>query len=133
MSEHDVLKLLDEAKDLFTDRNAEYGNAYIEFGEKFFNFWGESVTLKDGEDFGRFTQLLNLYRKLDRYRRNFAKGGHADSMRDLAVEAKLLEHFDKLNSKRKSETEKAPSLWQNGANMQHYLQQKQEYEKNNPT
>ena len=56
----------------------------------------EGVTLKTEDDFTRFKNLAQVADKLHRYAVNFEKGGHPDSLDDLAVYAQIQLYMDEV-------------------------------------
>lgn len=80
--------------DLFADRNRSYGNSWHEIGAVMAALFPRGVTLNGPEDFGRFMNLQMIIGKVHRYVLNFERGGHVDSLDDLAVYAQMLQELD---------------------------------------
>lgn len=78
----------------FRERNAVYGNNFERLGHAMAAMFPDGLTLKGHDDFTRFYFLILQQVKLSRYVTNFHKGGHADSVHDMAVYAALLEAYD---------------------------------------
>lgn len=87
--------ILSESADLFRQRNKEYGSSYKEFGSVMVAFFPDGLTLKTENDFARFAIFNMVAGKLDRYARNFSKGGHSDSLMDISVYSAMLQDLDK--------------------------------------
>jgi len=87
-----VSEILDDASKLFESRNAEYGNAYKSQAHIMHLLLGP-IELKTVDDFERFTRISAMIAKLNRYAKNFEKGGHHDSARDLVVFAAMLQEL----------------------------------------
>jgi hypothetical protein len=85
--------LLRQAAKTFEERNATYGDAYKRFGALAAALFPDGLQLKGEAEFGRFAVLLWSLSKLQRYAAQFATGGHADSARDLAVYAAMLQEL----------------------------------------
>ena len=80
--------------ELHRQRSGQYGsNAYKEYGAVASALFGDLV-IESSEDHGRFAVLTQIVGKLARYCNNFSKGGHPDSLDDLAVYAMLLKELD---------------------------------------
>ena len=89
-----VAELLRDSANLFDSRNAMYGDGYNRTGKILKAFFPNGIHLNTEEDFSRFFTFGMLLVKLDRYARNFCKGGHLDSIRDAQVYAAMLEYKD---------------------------------------
>lgn len=90
-----VDQMLQEAAELFADRNAEYGNSFEEFGRIMRAFFPGGISVITEKDMNRLMLLLYLMGKLHRYTQNFEKGGHEDSLKDIAVYATMLRYIDR--------------------------------------
>jgi hypothetical protein len=85
--------MLQDAANTFKLRNELYGDNYKKFGHimKILNpTWECNV-----ENWNRVCLLVQIVSKLTRYCENFNKGGHDDSLNDLAVYAAILRSLDK--------------------------------------
>lgn len=85
-----VPTLLQDAAQLFTERNAAYGNSYKVHGEVMAKMFPDGITLRTAEDWIRVTLLINATGKLTRYAASAAQGGHQDSAIDAAVYCAML-------------------------------------------
>jgi hypothetical protein len=90
-----VAKMLETLGSIFASRNKEYGDDYHHFGKTMLGFFPRGVTLKTEKDFGRFALFTFAAAKLSRYAKNFAKGGHPDSLDDAAVYSQMLQELDR--------------------------------------
>lgn len=82
------------AAELYDQRNEVYGDTYKEFGDLLHALHPEGITLVTKEDFNRFGVYTQILSKIKRYSVNFMKGGHEDSLTDLAVYANMLKELD---------------------------------------
>jgi hypothetical protein len=98
-------RLADAAR-LFKERNAAYGSNYKKFGPVLEAVFPEGLHLKGREELGRMILFAHLFTKLTRYAMNIGKGGHEDSLDDMAVYAMMLaEHDEWCREHTKSETD----------------------------
>lgn len=81
------------AADIYEQRNKVYGDNYKKFGHSFFNLVN-GMTVETPHDLNRMGVLTQILSKLSRYCENFNKGGHDDSLDDLAVYACMLKELD---------------------------------------
>lgn len=88
-----VPQMLCSAADIYEQRNKIYGNNYFRFGTVAREILG-NIELKSAEDFNRFGILVQILSKITRYGENFKRGGHDDSLDDLAVYAMMLKELD---------------------------------------
>lgn len=95
MNPGDRIELLMEASlKTFAERNASYGNNFLNVGKAMLALFPNGITLQTAEDFTRFHILeLNVV-KLCRYCNNFVAGGHDDSIHDQGVYAFILQGID---------------------------------------
>jgi hypothetical protein len=84
-----IPEILKDAADLFESRNSEYGDAYKDHPKIMYELLGE-IELKTPEDYARYMRIGSIVGKLNRYAKNFNKGGHKDSADDLVVYAAML-------------------------------------------
>ncbi len=96
-----VAQELEQKANLYDDRNAIYGDNYKRWGGMVQAIMKE-VTLKTPDDFNRFGVLVQLFSKISRYAIQFEKGGHADSLDDLAVYSMMLKELDLEAAKKKA-------------------------------
>lgn len=95
-----VARELEVKASLFDERHKDYGDNYKRFGPMVHAMMKE-VSLKTPDDFNRFGILVQVFSKVSRYAMNFEKGGHADSLDDLAVYAMMLKECDMEANNRK--------------------------------
>jgi len=92
-----VPEMLIQAAELYTERNKLYGDNYKCFGSIMMALQqGMPNTIKSPEDWNRIGILVQMVAKLSRYVENFHRGGHADSLNDLAVYSMMLQELDNL-------------------------------------
>jgi hypothetical protein len=87
-------EFLDLASVTFKAKNAEYGTNYLRVGAAMAAMFPNGVALKTADDWNRMHIFLLAVVKKTRYATNWNRGGHADSVRDLAVYAAMLESID---------------------------------------
>jgi hypothetical protein len=85
--------LLDAAAKTFRERNAIYGDTYLNFGVAAAACFPDGLSIEPGDtrSFNRLGVFVQCLGKLLRYGANFEKGGHQDSAHDLCVYAAMLE------------------------------------------
>lgn len=88
---------LDAGAATFRQRNAIYGDTYLEFGRMCAAIFpdGIHVAKDDVEGFNRLGVFVQALSKIARYGANVNKGGHQDSAHDLMVYAAMLEEVTK--------------------------------------
>jgi len=91
-------EILMKAAKLFKSRNVEYGNGYKDFGKIMMTLLPDGVEIKTAEDASRYAILNIMIAKFDRYCKNFHKGGHKDSLRDIPVYCAMLQEIDDDNN-----------------------------------
>lgn len=91
-----VDELLRDAADLFMQRNAVYGDNFMRVGPALAALFPGPVELRTAEDHARYYIYIHMMTKMSRYAQNFAKGGHADSVKDITVYAAILQHIDEI-------------------------------------
>jgi hypothetical protein len=80
--------------DLFEERNKEYGADYKSHGKMMISHLPDGINLVKEIDFSRYDIAVMIAAKYGRYMKNFHKGGHADSLRDIAVYCMMLAELD---------------------------------------
>lgn len=104
MTEKFVPKTLRDAAKIYEERNALYGDVYKRFGSVMLALFPEGVYRTPVGDVeahvNRYGLLVQIVGKLMRYCSNFEKGGHDDSLDDLAVYAIMLKELDTEARKR---------------------------------
>jgi len=83
-----------ELAELFNERGNDYKDGYKRHGKVVTALFPNGVSQDNYEDANRFALLTCILIKLVRYCDNFDKGGHADSLDDLAVYAQILRDYD---------------------------------------
>ena len=71
-------------------RDESYGANYNRVGAAMEAFFPDGVRLRSADDFTRYHILTMMVAKIGRYAFNFERGGHYDSLDDLAVYAAIL-------------------------------------------
>lgn len=94
------------AAQLFEERNAVYGANYLNFGLTMAGLFPNGVVMRDENDLRRFALVVHMMTKITRYCNAFERGGHGDSLEDLAVYAMMTAETDDLS---KVEAESAPA------------------------
>lgn len=89
-----VPEMLRNAAKIYEERNKLYGDNYKRFGWIMNTLFPDGINLSHPEDFNRFGIFVQMVSKLTRYAQNFEKGGHSDSLDDLAVYAMMLRELD---------------------------------------
>lgn len=92
-----VGKALNDAADVFEERNLVYADAYLKVGEILRELFPQGVSLVTAEDHNRYHLLVLIIVKLTRYAPNWSTG-HEDSLKDIMVYAAMLQDLDKPNS-----------------------------------
>lgn len=87
-----VLSILDRAKRIFLERNAQYRDNYRQMGPLLLALFpnGKIPAITNEADAGRINLMIDCLGKLQRYAYAFEEGGHADSADDLIVYAAML-------------------------------------------
>lgn len=96
-------EILIQAAELFEERNAVYGDNYLNAGAALSALFPKGLFLAGEDDFTRFHILMLQIVKLSRYCVNFTNGGHEDSIKDAAVYAAMLESIDSNIEEKKGE------------------------------
>lgn len=89
-----VPEMLREAAATYEERNKLYGDNYKTFGVVMASMFPLGVSLGSVDEFNRFGLLVQVVAKLTRYAHNFERGGHDDSLLDLAVYSQMLRELD---------------------------------------
>lgn len=88
--------------DLYSSRNELYGDNYKRFGKAFVALLGsQKISITDESDMNRLGVLNQIISKLSRYCQNFDRGGHDDSLDDIAVYSMMLKELDHEARERK--------------------------------
>lgn len=93
-----VPEALHQAAAIYEQRNALYGDNYKRFGKLLAALFPDGISIASAEDpvkaGNRLGVLIQILSKITRYCENFERGGHADSLDDLAVYAMMLRELD---------------------------------------
>jgi len=89
-----VPEYLRSAAEIYEQRNKLYGDNYKEFGNWVDKLFPEGLAVDTPEDFNRLGVLIQMLSKISRYAHNFHKGGHDDSLGDLAIYTMMLKELD---------------------------------------
>ena len=89
-----VPEMLRNAAEIYEERNKLYGDNYKRFGPIMALLFPDGLTLETGDDHNRFGIFVQMLAKFTRYAQNFEKGGHPDSLDDLAVYSMMLQELD---------------------------------------
>lgn len=92
----DAAKILREAAQTFEDRNAVYGNNFLNVGKVMAGFFPDGLKVKSADDWNRLHIFLLQVIKMTRYVNNWQVGGHPDSIHDNTVYSAMLEMIDEL-------------------------------------
>jgi len=88
--------LLADGAATFRQRNAVYGDTYLNFGKAAAAMFPNGLTIPaDPEAFNRLGNFVQCLGKVMRYASNLEQGGHQDSAHDLMVYAAMLEETTK--------------------------------------
>jgi len=87
-------EILEAAATLQREKDAEYGEAWKKVGPQLAAMFPDGLVLRTPNDFARFALFFQAFGKFGRYAANFHRGGHPDSLRDLAIYAAMLESLD---------------------------------------
>ena len=88
-----VPEILEQMAATFRERDTQYGQTYLRFGEVCAGAFPNGIELKSAEEFARFGVVVQCFGKLLRYVAQ--PTGHKDSAHDLAVYAAILESLTK--------------------------------------
>ncbi|CAB4165018.1 hypothetical protein UFOVP815_5 [uncultured Caudovirales phage] len=88
---------LEAGAETFRQRNAVYGDTYLEFGRMCAAIFPDGLHVESGDvdGFNRLGVFVQALSKVARYAANVNKGGHQDSAHDLMVYAAMLEEVTK--------------------------------------
>jgi hypothetical protein len=99
-----VPDMLRDAAAIYEERNKLYGDNYKRFGYIMKELFPQGLSLRGPDDFNRLGIFVQMVSKLTRYAENLTRGGHADSLDDLAVYSMMLQELDNM-LRRKRENE----------------------------
>lgn len=85
-----------EIADIYRERKPMYKDNYKHVGKAMAALFPDGLTISAGDEeaFNRLHFVMHMYSKLSRYCMNLQKGGHQDSLDDLAVYAMLARECD---------------------------------------
>jgi len=83
-----------EIADIYRERKPLYGDNYKHVGKIMQGLFPAGLSLETEEDWNRLHLVFHLVSKLTRYSQNIKRGGHQDSLDDLAVYAMLSRECD---------------------------------------
>lgn len=86
--------ILLEAAETNRRKSAEYGNNIHRFGDIAMALLGDVPPPQTADDWNRLHLIIQMIVKLTRYVENWSRGGHADSLLDLAVYSAMLGELD---------------------------------------
>lgn len=91
-----VPERLRDAAGIYEQRNQLYGDNYKRFGRVMQALFGDVMlhSSPDPDYWNRIGLLVQVVGKLTRYVENFNRGGHVDSLDDMAVYTMMLQELD---------------------------------------
>lgn len=90
-----ITDYLSEVDELFSERNADYGNAFMNHGHIMDAIFPEGVVLETKRDIDRYNMISSIVAKVNRYAQNFTNDdGHPDSLMDAATFCMMLKYMD---------------------------------------
>lgn len=90
-----VVQELKAKADLYLQRNKIYGSNYMRFGPILsLILEGQKLDASDPQQMNRIGIFVQIIAKITRYGENFCKGGHDDSLDDIAVYSMMLKQLD---------------------------------------
>jgi hypothetical protein len=97
--------ILQQAAELFKERSAQYGDNYLKIGSVLQALFPDGMRIATADadvrhEWNRAHLFMMILVKVTRYAENWDKGGHQDSLRDLAVYAAMLESVDAMKDKK---------------------------------
>jgi len=87
--------------DLYRQRNQTYGDDYLRHGSIMKAIFPSGMKLNTEDEFNRYAIFKFMIAKITRYAVNWEKGGHDDSLDDIAVYAQMLKEVDNIIRARK--------------------------------
>lgn len=93
MGKHTLNRLIQGAE-LHKERDAAYGQNFVEHGPLMQALFPNGINLETPEDHARFGVVTQIAAKLKRYCQNFETGGHGDSSLDGMVYFAMLDELD---------------------------------------
>lgn len=90
---------LRDAAKIYEERNKLYGDNYKQFGKWANELFPNGLVVSGEEEWNRLGIFVQIMSKLSRYAQNFNRGGHEDSLDDMAVYAMMLKELDREGEK----------------------------------
>ena len=87
-------EILKEMSETFAERRKFYGDTFSQIGVVMKTLFPDGAILNSDRDHRRYAALVMIAIKLTRYAVNFERGGHQDSVHDMAVYGAILEAID---------------------------------------
>lgn len=96
---------LEEIAGIWRERQRQYGSNYRHVGRLMTGLLPDGLVVEpdDEETWNRLHLIFHMISKLTRYAQNLKRGGHRDSLDDLAVYAMIARECDELGIGRKRE------------------------------
>lgn len=96
MEKRTAADFLEEVAGIYRDRKSLYGYNYRHVGRAFDALFPDGLHIAPGdqETWNRLHFVFHMYSKLCRYAMNLQRGGHQDSLDDLAVYAMIARECD---------------------------------------
>ena len=92
-----VPQMLTEAAEIYEERNELYGDNYKRHGRVMAAMFPRGISVTSVSGHNRMGILVQIVAKITRYAENFEKGGHEDSLKDLAVYSQMLRELDEID------------------------------------
>jgi len=94
--------------EIYRTRNALYGDNYKRFGPMFsLMLAGQKLDTSNPDDMNRLGILVQIAAKMTRYGENFNRGGHDDSLDDIAVYSMMLKELDAISAEKRRQREES--------------------------
>lgn len=91
-----IKKNLENMGEIFEERQKMYGDNYLILGNVLHFLFPKGISINGPKQFSRFAMFFQVLLKVTRYASMYNKGGHPDSLDDMAVYAAILKEVDKL-------------------------------------
>jgi hypothetical protein len=95
-----VPEQLTSLAETFREKNAAYGESFRQVGKVLMGLFPEGLEIKTEEEWNRLATFLHIIDKSIRYANNIKKGGHADSLDDIAVYSQILQMLDEEEARK---------------------------------
>lgn len=90
-----ALKHIENAHNLYQERNKLYGDSYHRFGRAMDALMPNGITVKGTADWNRLGVIVQIMNKLTRYTQDF-NSPHEDSVSDMIVYSAMLQELDDI-------------------------------------